>query len=95
MLNWFTFGVMFLTIVLLLVTCYYLEFKQKSENQTIEHLLKTYINICDSLEEEKQQLKDKIESLKKQIKLMQGCDLEKIIEKQQKEIEELKNGGKK
>lgn len=95
MLNWFTFGVMFITIVLLMVTCYYLEFKKKSENQTIEHLLKTYINICDSLENDKQELKDKNASLQKQIKLMQNCDLEKVIEKQQEEIEKLKNGGKK
>ena len=95
MLNWFTFSLMLLTIILLLVTCYYLDFRQKSENQTIEHLLKTYINICDSLENDKQELINKIASLQKQIKLMQNCDLEKVIEKQQKEIEDLKNGGKK
>ena len=75
MLNWFTFGVMFITIVLLMVTCYYLEFKKKSENQTIEHLLKTYINICDSLENDKQELKDKNASLEKEIKLMKSINI--------------------
>ena len=34
---------------------------------------------------------NKIASQEKQIKLMQGCDLAKVIKKQQKEIEELKS----
>lgn len=43
---------------------------------------KTLLNLI-----EKQQ--NKIASLEKQIKLMQNCDLEKVIEKQQKEIDKL------
>lgn len=52
----------------------------KERNQAIQDLLDLY---------NKQQ--NKIASQEKQIKLMQSCDLAKVIKEQEKEIERLKN----
>lgn len=58
MLNWFTFGVMFLTIVLLLASCIIQSIKKQSEDFTIEHLVNLQKHIIDELTEENEKLKN-------------------------------------
>lgn len=81
MLNWFTFGVMFLTIGLLILTCFYLEFKRSSEDFTIENLLNTYKQVINKLEDENKELKQELESKKKEIKLMKSININDYIKK--------------
>ena len=58
MLNWFTFGVMFITIVLLIATCIVQYIKKQSEDFTIEHLVNLQKQIIDELTEENEKLKN-------------------------------------
>ena len=48
----------------------------------------------NKLEETIEEQQNKIASQEKQIKLMQSCDLAKVVKKQEKEIEELKQENK-
>ena len=75
MLNWFTFGVMFLTIVLLLASCIIQSIKKQSEDFTIEHLVNLQKHIIDELTEENEDLKEKNASLQKEINLMKSMNI--------------------
>ena len=60
---------------------------------TIEKLRIANAELRDELDKKNSEIEEqqnKIASLQKEIKLMQSCDLAKVIKKQQKEIEELK-----
>lgn len=81
MLNWFTFGVMFLTIGLLILTCFYLEFRKKSDDYTIDHLVNLQKHIIDELTEENKNLKVQLDFIGEQ---------NKHIDKQQEVLKELK-----
>lgn len=57
---------------------------------TIEKLRIANAELRDELDKKNNEIEEqqnKIASLKKQIKLMQSCDLAKVIKKQEKEIE--------
>lgn len=57
MLNWFTFGAMFITIILLIITCIYQKFKKDSEYYTLENIIDLQKTVIDALESEKNDLK--------------------------------------
>ena len=61
MLNWFTFGIMFISLVTLLVICIAQGYKLSSEDYTVEHLINLQKHIIDELENEKENLKKQIE----------------------------------